>query len=209
MKQAIIILFTTLLFFACSDAQTITEPQLVGGPCEGCEAVLEYENQPLTATTMLPDFHKEGTQIKIKGTVYQNDGRTPAKDVILYIYHTNQAGIYEPAENATGWARRHGYNRAWLKTDEHGQYAYSTLKPAIYPNRAAPAHIHYTVLEPNGKYYWIEDVYFDGDSLLTDREMQPAAPRGGVLGVLSLKKEGELLVGTKDIVLGKNVPNYE
>jgi protocatechuate 3,4-dioxygenase beta subunit len=38
--------------------------------------------------------------------------------------------------------------------------------------------------------------------------MHPKAPRGGSSGILTLKKEGDLWVGTKDIVLGKNVPGH-
>jgi len=131
------------------------------------------------------------------------------KNIILYVYHTNQEGIYKPKENPKGWEKKHGYVRGWVKTDEKGQYSFYTLKPAPYPNRSEPAHIHYTILEPNGKYYWLGSSRFKGNSLLTENEINPDSPRGGSTGLLHLKKEGDIWVGTRNIVLGKNIPDHE
>lgn len=209
MRNVIATLFTVLLLSSCSNAQQKVKPKLVGAPCEGCEAIFEYGDKELTNTDTLPDFDKEGVKIKVEGTIYQTDGKTPASNIILYVYHTNQEGIYAPRKDAKGWAKKHGYNRTWLKTDKDGRYSFYTLKPAPYPNRTDPAHIHYIILEPNGKYYWLGSCHFEGDSLLTNNEINPDSPRGGSSGLLSLKKEGRLLVGKRDIVLGKNVPGYE
>ncbi|MFD3003338.1 hypothetical protein ACFS7Z_23460 [Pontibacter toksunensis] len=51
-----------------------------------------------------------------------------------------------------------------MKTDRDSKYTFYTLKPGIYPNRTSLAHIHLTVLEPDGKYYWLEDYQFEGDA---------------------------------------------
>ncbi|MBL4656517.1 MAG: intradiol ring-cleavage dioxygenase, partial [Flavobacteriales bacterium] len=69
--------------------------------------------------------------------------------------------------------------------------------------------IHPTILEPSGKYYWLGSYHFEGDSLLTDNEINPDSPRGGSSGLLTLTKEEDIWVGTRDIILGKNVPDYE
>lgn len=184
-------------------------PRLVGGPCEGCEAVLEYGTAPLTATDTFPAFDEPGQKIKLSGTVYRSDGRTPAPDVVLYLYHTDQSGHYTAREGDTGWARRHGYRRLWVKTGPDGKYTFYTLQPGVYPDRAAAAHIHPTVLEPNGAYYYIESYLFEGDTLITEAERHPAAPRGGHSGIVSLTPEGDILAGTRDIILGRNIPGYE
>lgn len=208
MKRISTAILITVIMSSCANSQEL-KPTLVGGPCEGCEAVLEYNDRKLTNTDTLPDFDKEGVKIMIEGTIYQIDGKTPANNIILYVYHTNQDGIYLPNENSKGWGKKHGYNRTWLKTDKDGYYSFYTLKPAPYPNRAEPAHIHYEILEPNGKYYYIASCHFTGDNLLTENEITPNSPRGGHSGLLTFKKEGDLLVATRDIVLGKNVPGYE
>lgn len=211
MKRSLQILTILLLQVSCSYSQNKPEDKyrLVGGPCEGCEAIFEYGDEKLAAVDTLPDYNTSANKIKVSGTVYLPDGKTPAKDVILYIHHTNQHGIYPMKGNETGWAKRHGYIRGWIKTDSNGEYSFYTHKPGVYPSRSEPAHIHLTVLEPNRKYYWLSDYYFEGDSLLTEKEINPEAPRGGSTGLLKLRKENGLWIGTRDIVLGKNVPEYE
>lgn len=190
------------------DYCTMDESTLIGN-CEGCEAIFEYGDRTITSELTLPDFNDEGLKIKVTGTVYKPDGTTPAENVILYVYHTNQNGIYENKNNATNWERRHGYIRGWVKTDVNGNYTFYTLKPGIYPSRSSPAHIHITVLEPDCKFYWLGSYHFAGDQLLTDDEINPVSPRGGSSGLLNLIREGDLWVGTRDIILGKNVPGYE
>ena len=205
------IMISCLIFFSsCINAQDKNESKfrLVGGPCEGCEAVFEYGNKKLSSVDTLPDFNDEGQKIKITGKIYLPDGKTPATDVILYIYHTDQNGIYATRDDETGWAKRHGYIRGWIKTDVDGKYIFYTLKPGIYPSRNVPAHIHLTILEPDGKYYWLGSFHFVGDPLLTEKEIVSKLPRGGSSGLLTLRKEGNIFVGERDIILGKNVPDY-
>ena len=48
----------------------------------------------------MPDFTAAKEQLKITGIIYKKDGKTPAKDVILYAYQTNEKGIY-PKRNAS------------------------------------------------------------------------------------------------------------
>lgn len=182
--------------------------RLVGGPCEGCEAVLEHPMR-IYSTDTLPDFEQAKDKIKVQGTVYLQDGKTPASGVVIYVHHTNNKGIYPTRGGEKGWAKRHGYLRTWVKTDTNGRYSFYTFVPAAYPSRTEPAHIHFTILEPNGTYYWIGSSHFAGDPLLTKNETDTLAPRGGSSGLLDLKQEGSLRTGTRDIILGKNIPNYE
>lgn len=201
------ILLTLLFLFSFSSAQdqSKSNAKLVDGPCEGCEAIFEYGERELSPVDTLIDFFEDGPKLKLIGTVYQSDGKTPASDVILYIYHTNQEGIYPTLGDETGWASRHGYIRGWIKTDEQGKYTFYTLRPGTYPSHSEPAHIHITVLEPDGKYYWISSYHFADDPLLSVKER--SANRGGP-GIMHLIREDGLLVGKRDIFLGLNVPGY-
>ncbi|MEJ0106972.1 MAG: hypothetical protein WDO19_32475 [Bacteroidota bacterium] len=38
----------------------------------------------------MPDYNEQGPKLVISGVVYKADGKTAAKDVIMYIYHTDQ-----------------------------------------------------------------------------------------------------------------------
>jgi protocatechuate 3,4-dioxygenase beta subunit len=192
----ILSLIVLLSFFINSQDKGNSNYRLVGGPCEGCEAVFEYGNKNLSPVDTLPGFDNEGIKIKLTGTVYQNDGETPAEGVILYIYHTDQNGIYATRGDETGWAMQHGYIRGWIKTTRDGRYTFYTLKPGAYPS-------------PNGKYYWLGSFHFEGDPLLTEIEISPELPRGGSSGLLALREEGILWVGKRDIILGMNVPDYD
>ncbi len=181
--------------------------QKVGGACEGCEAIYEYGDKVLSPIDTLPDFADSQNKMIITGTVYQIDGKTPAKNVILYVYHTDTGGVYPTKGNEKGWARRHGYLRGWIKTDQTGQYTFHTFKPASYPNRPEPAHVHITVKEPDKNEYWLDAYEFENDPFLTKEKRRRNDQRGGA-GVVSLKKKGGFLLCERDIVLGKNIPNY-
>ncbi len=181
--------------------------QKVGAPCEGCEAIYEYGDKALNPIDTIQGFDKSDNKLLVTGTVFELDGKTPAKNVILYVYHTNAEGVYPTRGDEQGWARRHGYLRGWIKTDDDGKYAFYTSKPGTYPNRSEPAHIHITVKEPDKNEYWIDSFLFEGDPLLTRKERNSARGYGGT-GIVRLQKTGALLMVKRDIILGKNIPNY-
>ena len=182
--------------------------QTVGGPCEGCEAIFEYGGRKLPPIDTLPEFKSHNNPMLITGTVYQPDGIKPAKDVIVYAYHTNEKGIYPTKGNEKGWARRHGYLRGWVKTDSQGKYSFYSFKPASYPSRTEPAHVHLIIKEPDKNEYWIYSIEFHGDPLLTSEKIRQKHQRGGS-GIVNLSKQADGYIRCKrDIILGKNIPNY-
>jgi len=207
-KVKLVLLICVCILSSCAESQIENQPYLVGGSCEGCEGVLEYPDAELPAVDTLPDYYGNGPQIRVEGKVYDSDGKTPVSGVILYVYHTNQVGRYAPGPDPKGWENQHGYIRAWLKTDESGYYAFYTLKPAPYPSGTEPAHIHYTILEPDGKYYWIHSAQFPGDGAAEYREIDSEKARGGPFLIIDLKDHGGVPTGRKDVILGKNIPNY-
>lgn len=181
----------------------------VGGRCEGCEAIYEspIPFAQLKAVDTLPDFNEAGPKIEISGIIYQRDGKTPARDIILYVYHTDQAGLYSKKGNAEGWGKRHGYIRGWLKTDANGNYKFYTLIPASYPNSTILKHIHPTIKEPGFSEYWMDDFVFDDDPFLTEKERTKNNPVGGNGVLKPLLKDG-IYYATRNIILGLNVKDY-
>ncbi len=213
MKPLILLLLSLFhLLPACAQNSPVNQRVAgdIGAPCEGCEAIYEcpIAFAKLENMVWLPDWNEKGTRLAVNGIVYQADGKTPAANVILYLYHTNQAGVYPKKGDEQGWAKRHGYLRGWLKTNDKGEYKFFTLRPASYPNTAAPAHIHITIKEPGKNEYYIDEFLFDDDPLLTSEERKLQPGRGGS-GIVNIKEvEPHFQKASRDIILGKNIPNY-
>jgi protocatechuate 3,4-dioxygenase beta subunit len=88
----------------------------------------------------------------------------------MYFYHTDNSGRYSKGgnEDRNSFAWWHGYTRGFLKTNDRGEYEINTIKPAPYPARIEPAHIHCIVKSPKQKRcYYIADFVFTDDKLLT------------------------------------------
>jgi protocatechuate 3,4-dioxygenase beta subunit len=143
-----------------------------------------------------------GEPMVLEGVVRRADG-TPAPGIVVYAYHTNTEGVYPSGETA------HGALRGWARTDQAGRFAFHTIRPGPYPSRNVAAHVHMHVIEPGVATYYIANVLFTDDPLLTkaDRESQLTA-RGGP-GLCEPVREAD---GTwrvrRDIVLGQAVPGY-
>lgn len=210
-------LAAALLLFTCSacsqkkDIGSDVKPVTVGDGCEGCEAVFEspVPFESLSNTDTLPGFNSEEPKIEIRGIVYKSNGITPAPGVVIYLYHTDRNGYYTPSSKPEGWEKRHGKNRGWLKTNEKGEYRFLTFRPAPYPNAEFPAHIHPTIKEPGKTEYWIDDYVFDDDKFVNGSYRSKSENRGGD-GIVSLQKnENGIYTAKRDIILGKNIPNYK
>ncbi|MBK6265106.1 intradiol ring-cleavage dioxygenase [Marivirga sp. S37H4] len=197
-----------LLFVLGLTACNAQSSKIVGGPCEGCEAIDEYGDKKLTATDTLPEFKNNEPKLKITGTVFEKDGETAAENVVLYIYHTNREGIYEKKGNEKGWAKRHGFIRGWVKTEKDGKYTFYTFRPAAYPGGSEPEHIHIIVKEPGKNEYYLDDYLFDDDPILSRENREKSRGRGGS-GIMKPKEENGILTIERNIILGKNIPNYE
>jgi len=182
MKDRIYFLFSTLIsFLACHGQTTIPSEanNIVGGPFENRE--LMYIGMPETIHSIDTSkaWTEEGQKLLVTGKILQQDGRTPAPNVVLYYYHTDVNGFYSPSDDMDQGARLHGYIRGWVKSDASGNYSIYTIRPGSYPNRTDPAHIHITVKEPKLNEYWIDNFVFDDDPLLNTKKRKSMKNRGG------------------------------
>jgi protocatechuate 3,4-dioxygenase beta subunit len=178
---------------------------IVGGGCDGCE--LMYVGMPKTiqATDASVAWKEKGQKLTIIGKVVKRDGVTPAPNVIIYYWQTDQYGYYTGGK---GKAKKHGRIRGWVQSDAKGNYTLHTIRPAPYPNRDIPAHIHLSIKEPNIKNeYYIDNLEFDDDSLLTDTKRKQLKNRGGS-GILKVEQKDSIQIAKHTIILGLHIPNY-
>jgi protocatechuate 3,4-dioxygenase beta subunit len=169
--------------------------------CEGCEAAWERDPATMRAHIRLGAETDPGEPFLLRGTIYHPGGKTPAAGVVLYLYHTDAAGLYADGSDESEWSRRHGRLRGWLVTGADGRYDVDTILPGRYPNRPDPAHVHMTILEPGKDPYWIDEVVFAGrpgvDATYESRQQN----RGGS-GVVPLTRAPDgRWTATRDIVL--------
>ena len=209
MKNLIYILALILITSSCNSQTKPNSDKIVGGPCQDCDAIFDYKalHKVLNPIDTLQGFEKKSPKIKITGTVLKRDGKTPAPHVILYVYQTNQKGIYEQNTNANGWAKRHGKYRSWMKTGEDGKFTFYTFRPAAYPDGREPEHIHLYIKEPDKNVYYVDSYVFSDDPMLTKKEKDELKNWGGS-GIVTFEKKGGLLTANRDIILGLNIPNY-
>ena len=166
--------------------------------CEWCGTAEAPDDLDWRTTIAGPE--EPGQRIRIHGVVYQPDGRTPAEDVLLYLYHTDAEGVYATRGNETGNGRRHGHLRAWLRTDDGGRYEIRTIRPGNYPGTNEEQHIHVTVQEPDDTpEYWLPSFKFADDPYL---DADPGAPH-----VLELRRGDDgVWMARRDIVLPEEPP---
>ncbi|MFT3743246.1 MAG: twin-arginine translocation signal domain-containing protein [Pyrinomonadaceae bacterium] len=163
---------------------------------EGMGAIEVPRN--VSSKTVLSTETDKGEPMVISGRVYQSDGKTPAPNTLIYLYHTDFEGYYGRRPDEP----KHGKYRGWMLTDGEGRYSFITIKPAPYPVNRFAAHIHMTVTTEKTREDWIDSILFEGDPLISTQERATAGQRGGYNPILTLRKgDGGMLYGTRDIKL--------
>lgn len=154
--------------------------------------------------TVLPPKGEVREKLIISGTVFMSDRKTPAKYVLIYVYHTNHKGIYPKKGDEKGNGKHHGYLRGWMKTDSNGKYEFETIRPAPYESHdGEPAHIHYTIEHPDYPEYWLTGLWFSDDPRVASY-LDKIERDGGFSNITTLiKDDNNILKGTRNIILQK------
>lgn len=145
--------------------------------------------------TALAQPAEKVSRIAISGIIYGGAGKTPAPNVLIYLYHTDVHGKY-----GQGREHKHGRYRGWMLTDKRGRYEFDSIMPASYPDSTQSAHIHMTLTGSDFKEDWVDSILFEGDRFLTARERIPQ--RGGFNHVLKMVEGADgIKRGVRDIRL--------
>ncbi len=203
------VLSLCLLFGNCSGQTSRQGNKKVGGGCDGCELMYVGMPEKILPVDTSPGWNEPGQPLIITGTVFHPGGKTPARDVVIYYWQTDNKGYYSPKPGMDERARRHGHIRGWVKTDANGNYTIRTIRPAPYPGENMPAHIHLSVKEPDiADEYYTDEINFDDDKYLIPHfKKYPQENRGGS-GVVRVLLKGNVQIAEHNIVLGLNIPDY-
>lgn len=182
--------------------------KLIGGGCEGCE--LMYIGMPKNISQEDSSIGwTEGKQkLILTGKVFQLDGETPASDVIIYYWHTDDRGLYSSNNQTPKQAKEHGKLRGWVKSDKNGNYTIKTSRPAAYPDDNIPQHIHLSIKEPGIDNEYYADLYFDDDPLyLNHKKKHGKLDRAGT-ELLRVVIDSIVQIAEHNLILGLNIPDY-
>ncbi len=160
--------------------------------------IYDRAEDQLRNTDTIPDFRSKTNQLKLTGVIYQSDGVTPAKDVILYIEQPNENGDFELRN--TGDAR-YVLHRSWVKTDADGRYTFYTFIPGGDRRFNQLQQVHPIVKEASKEAYILETFLFEEDPLLTKTCRKRMAKKGDPTRILAPKEVDGMLVAERNIVL--------
>jgi len=187
--------------------ETAPEP-IVGLPCEGCEAVFEGKPIELNSIARIAPQGEPGVAMQIRGQIFDSHGKIRS-GVIVYAYQTDATGVYPLAKEHFGAAsERHGRLRAWAISDATGFYQFDTIRPAAYQSRDMPEHIHLHVIEPGCSTYYIDDLVFADDVLMTKSQIEMHQRGRGGSGLTTPIMQSGVWRVTRSIHLGKLIPGY-
>ncbi len=163
--------------------------------------IYDRSESQLINTDTIPDFRSKKNKLKLTGIIYQSDGVTPAKDVIMFIEQPNEDGDFDLRNEGDN---RYVFHRSWVKTDSNGRYTFYTFVPGNDRRYNQLQQIFPIVKAPSKKEYQLESFLFDNDPLLTKRCRKQIAKKSNASRILKLKQVDGLLIAERDIVLASD-----
>lgn len=160
--------------------------------------IYDKENLNLSNVDTIPDFDSKTNKLKISGIIYESDGVTPAKDVILYVQQPDENGDFDLIEEN---AKRYVNHRGWVKTDADGRYTFYTFVPGGDRRYNQLQQLYPIVKEPSKDAYEVDTFLFDEDPILTKTCRKRIEKKGDPTRILKLKTEDGILVAYRNIVL--------
>jgi protocatechuate 3,4-dioxygenase beta subunit len=114
----------------------------------------------VTSSERIAPATEPGIPFVVRGTVLDPSGKA-APAVEVFAYQTDATGLYAKDGNAYPWRLR-----GWAVTDAQGRFEFRTIRPAAYPNRDIPGHVHLSFVSACcGRQ--TSEVMFDDDPLAT------------------------------------------
>jgi protocatechuate 3,4-dioxygenase beta subunit len=168
--------------------------------------IYDRAEDQLSNTDTIPDFRSKVNKLKLTGTVYQSDGVTPAKDVIIFIEQADENGDFDLRRSGD---ERYVFHRSWVKTDANGKYTFYTFVPGNDRLYNQMSQIFPIIKEKSKEEVQLASLLFDNDPLLTKRCRKRLTKKGGENRILTTTSKDGLLIAEKDIVLSDHTEPIE
>lgn len=168
--------------------------------------IYDRAEDQLSNTDTIPDFRSKVNKLKLTGTVYQSDGVTPAKDVIIFIEQPDENGDFDLRRSGDD---RYVFHRSWVKTDADGKYTFYTFVPGNDRRYNQMSQIFPIIKEKSKEEVQLASLLFDNDPLLTKRCRKRLTKKGGEKRILTTTSKDGLLIAEKDIVLSDQTEPIE
>lgn len=133
----------------------------------------------------------QGEILRLSGTVFREDGKSPMGNCLIEIWQCNKEGLYDNTSDEFIY-------RASQRVNRNGTYSFVTGIPVPYPTEAdpsqyRPAHIHMRI-SAEGQQDLITQLYFKGDpNLETDPSTKSPLAINRILPLTKIKdNESEL-----------------
>lgn len=154
---------------------------------------------PLTNSYTIPGFDTKPEKLIVTGIIYESDGVTPAKDVIMFMEQPDEHGDFDLRKEND---KRYVYNRGWIKTDADGRYTFYTYVPGGDRFYNQMQQLFPAIKEPAKEAYDLPTFLFDEDPLLTKRCRRRIQKKDDPTRIMTLKKnEDGVFVATRNIIL--------
>jgi len=142
----------------------------------GWERAQQSRPRVLTSRARIAPPGEPGTPMIIAGRLFARNGRSPAPGVTVFAYHTDARGIYdERTKGPHSWRLK-----GWAVTNADGRFDFETIRPAPYPSRTTPAHVHVSLEGPGLQRRWAGLMFEDDPRISADERAQSA--RAGRFG---------------------------
>ena len=145
-----------------------------------------------SASARIAPLSEPGLPLRIRGTLVGPDGRTPLGKAIVFAYHTDREGLYNPTGAAHSWRLRGA-----VRTAPDGTFEFNTIRPASYPQTRIPQHVHVVLQTADGRFHAGEWRFAD-DAKVDAAERAQSDAAGAFGWVRPVRTEGG--VATIDVM---------
>jgi protocatechuate 3,4-dioxygenase beta subunit len=128
-----------------------------------------------TSKGRIAPVSEPGVPLLVRGTLFRADGRTPLSGALVFAYHTDRHGLYNPNQATHSWRLRGA-----VRTASDGSFEFQTIRPASYPKTRIPQHIHVALQTAEGNYHAGEWRF--ADDPMVDQAERAESARAGAFG---------------------------